>query len=422
MDAKLTRVFWAWHFWAGLIATPVLIVISITGGLYIFKSELELWWYHDIAAAPFELESLRLNDAAEKVRRTLRDGDRITSIELHPHGTRAPALVAVEDGAEHGIRRFFINPQDQTILGEIPKPNFFTFVLDLHRTLTVGIPGRILVELTTGWVMAVMLLGLAIWWPRNWRKLHGVLIPRLRRSQYVSLRDLHAIVGAAFTPLLMSIAATGLLYTLVWGGIVRTTGFYTGQFDILVAPPQSQSDPSAPGLSIDEILGLVCDMNLAADRISINLPQTESDAIAVTMGGSWGPSVFRAVHFDRATGKVVSDLSLGQLPPMAIYTQWNYPLHVGSVMGLTTKWIWLLASLVMALLPILGVAMWLTRRRPGRSGFPKRGDAIRPRWLALILIVVGLTLPTVGLSMLMVGALGWLRRLRRQDPSIASIQ
>jgi uncharacterized iron-regulated membrane protein len=38
---RLYRIIWRWHFYAGMIIAPVMIVVSGTGALWIFKDELE---------------------------------------------------------------------------------------------------------------------------------------------------------------------------------------------------------------------------------------------------------------------------------------------------------------------------------------------------------------------------------------------
>src|ERR1700722_19686103 len=38
---RLYRIVWRWHFYAGMIVAPALIVVAATGALYIFKDELE---------------------------------------------------------------------------------------------------------------------------------------------------------------------------------------------------------------------------------------------------------------------------------------------------------------------------------------------------------------------------------------------
>ena len=36
----LYRAFWRWHFYAGLLVLSVLMLMALTGGLYLFKDEL----------------------------------------------------------------------------------------------------------------------------------------------------------------------------------------------------------------------------------------------------------------------------------------------------------------------------------------------------------------------------------------------
>jgi uncharacterized iron-regulated membrane protein len=35
------RAFWRWHFYAGLLVMPILMLLALTGGLYLFKDEIE---------------------------------------------------------------------------------------------------------------------------------------------------------------------------------------------------------------------------------------------------------------------------------------------------------------------------------------------------------------------------------------------
>ncbi len=37
----LYRAVWRWHFYAGLFVLPFLITLSITGGLYLFRNEID---------------------------------------------------------------------------------------------------------------------------------------------------------------------------------------------------------------------------------------------------------------------------------------------------------------------------------------------------------------------------------------------
>ena len=45
--AKLHRRIWRWHFYAGLLSAPVLLIAAITGSLYVFRVELESIFYSE---------------------------------------------------------------------------------------------------------------------------------------------------------------------------------------------------------------------------------------------------------------------------------------------------------------------------------------------------------------------------------------
>jgi len=419
VDARLKRWFWVWHFWTGLIAGPILIVLAVTGAIYIFKSELELWWYEETTQADFDIETLRLQSLCDDAMTQAGDGYKPYGLEIETDTGRAPAFLLMADDGSYKIRRVYLDPNSQSVLGELPESNWFTITLAIHRRLMAGTLGRVLTELTTGWTIAITLMGLLLWWPRSWKKLRGVLVPRLRGKRYVTLRDLHSIGGALSAALVIVIAVTGLLFALVWGGVFQAVGFVSGQFDVVVSPPQSISDTGQPDLGIDQVLERARDLGVPTARMSIALAQSPTDPITIESGDAWGPSVTRIVHLDRASGEVLADQNLLSLPPMAIYTQWCYPLHVGSVGGMATKILWLIASIVLSVLPILGFAMWLVRRKSGTFGVPKQTEAAKPHWLILFIVAIGIALPTVGVSMLMVAGVGWLSRCRRSVAALS---
>ena len=39
---------WRWHFYAGLFVIPFMILLSITGIIYLFKPQLDTWMYADL--------------------------------------------------------------------------------------------------------------------------------------------------------------------------------------------------------------------------------------------------------------------------------------------------------------------------------------------------------------------------------------
>ena len=40
---RLYRTIWRWHFYAGIFCIPLVIWLSITGSIYLFKPQIERW-------------------------------------------------------------------------------------------------------------------------------------------------------------------------------------------------------------------------------------------------------------------------------------------------------------------------------------------------------------------------------------------
>ena len=40
-DAAAYRLVWRWHFYAGVVVMPFLLLLALTGGLYLFKDEID---------------------------------------------------------------------------------------------------------------------------------------------------------------------------------------------------------------------------------------------------------------------------------------------------------------------------------------------------------------------------------------------
>ena len=39
----LYRTIWRWHFYAGLFVVPMILILSLTGAIYLFKPQVERW-------------------------------------------------------------------------------------------------------------------------------------------------------------------------------------------------------------------------------------------------------------------------------------------------------------------------------------------------------------------------------------------
>jgi uncharacterized iron-regulated membrane protein len=418
-DSFVRRV-WQWHFWAGLIAGPVLIVIAVTGGIYTFREEIEDAERRGLVFVAPAGARRPVDELLTAVKTDYPDQTPVRVIVPADPGRSTVVLVQAASGPASGAGwAVFVDPYTGAVLGDGPvRTPFFAGVLRLHRSLFAGAIGRILVELTTSWVIVLLLSGVVLWWPKRLTRVWGVWLPRVRGPGYVLLRDLHTVPGLYLTPVAGLIAATGLFYTLVWHwGYNRVTGG-AGDFPAAlrtappVQPPSTQTSP----------LPLEVALTAARERwpdksYTMDLQATPAHAYTVTVRGDRGPFVQGMVALDPYTGVVTADNRFEDLPPLQWARTWVHPVHTGTVGGTPTKILACLTCLVLAGLAVSGMWMWLARRPRGQLGFPPTVETAIPRPAIFLIILLAVLLPTFGISLaaLLVGE--WvLQRLRRRLP------
>jgi uncharacterized iron-regulated membrane protein len=251
----------------------------------------------------------------------------------------------------------------------------------------------------TCWTIVLLITGLYLWWPRKKTQVWGAWLPRFNRKPYVVLRDLHAVSGVYVWAIAVCIACTGLMYTFFWGQGYGYVAQKTGAYEIFTNPPKSKSSAETPRLPMDEYVK-VAQAQTPHKTISVTMPTQPDLAIIAFAINEVGPTTAATTVIDHASGEVLMHRTNSGFPALSWWATWNYPLHVGSILGLPTKILWLLACIALILMPITGIWMWWHRRPEGRTGFPRKPATQVPRWLAATIAALCFVLPALGLSIL----------------------
>ncbi|MFC3419226.1 PepSY-associated TM helix domain-containing protein [Salinicoccus hispanicus] len=420
---KRYAAIWRWHFYAGIIITPILLILAFTGAVYLFKYDIEAALYKDYyqveavgdPLTPEEQVDIAQNEIDGSVTR-YRPGE----------GPERSAEVAIttEDGTSYTV---FVDPYDGTALGVLNDDRRVMDIIEkVHGELMAGTVGDRLVELVACWTIIMIITGIYLWFPRKAKDFRGILIPRLKQGTKILIRDLHAVTGFWWSGGLIFFLLTGLLWTGFWGNGVQniTTMSGAGYPPSIWIGPAPESD-----VKTEE----VADVSWAAE----NLPAPTSEILSGRLPVSINDVVNRAqeievhptydvfypaseegvftlstfpdqaqdeatVHIDQYSGITLADYRFVDYGILGKIMALGITIHKGLQFGLINQLFGLAICLGLIAMIITGFWMWLRRKPKDSTGAPASDRLINHKVPFFILIVLSLIFPLVGLSLIAV--------------------
>ncbi|GAP35010.1 PepSY-associated TM helix domain-containing protein [Piscinibacter sakaiensis] len=455
-DSALFRRVWRWHFYAGLVCLPFLVLLAVTGGLYLFKEPIEALLYAPLReVAPPRAGVL---DAQTLVALALaaEPGDAVRYVAPAAPGRSAEVGVRT---AGAGVVAVYLDPADGRVLGRLPDAQrLMELVKRLHSLAIAGAVANHLVEVVAGWAIVLVLSGVFLWWPRG--RPGSVLRVQGRPAQRRWWRDLHALTGSVAAVAILFLAVTGLPWSAFWG---ERFGQLSAAWGLGVAPyvwgppPPSSSAPPLAGLTaVPWALGQVpvpvssapaagaggaaagghaghagdagsgvdapapattstaprpaFGLNDALERIAAaGLPAGTPVRLPAGPRGAYSALHFpddvrgiRVLHLDRHTGAVLADVGYADYGALGRATEWGISLHTGRQFGAANQAVMLAACVSIVMLAVSAAVMWWKRRPAGRLAAPPRraGDRAAAGAIAVAVLLGGLY-PLLGASMLL---------------------
>jgi len=430
---SLYRMVWRWHFIAGLLVLPVLVMMAITGGLYLFKPELDHLAYRrledvPVRAAPYAPASRII---AEVERAT--PGRVMQFTPPTGPGEAVRLTVRAESGKSLTA---FADPYDGRLIGMTGYGGVMQLVRKIHSLQKFGFWASCIIEIAAGWAVILAGTGLFLWWPRG--REGGVVSVRGAPRQRVFWRDVHAVTGVFSAAVILFLAVTGMPWSMFWGDHVQrwatAANLYEPAAPAKVAPswmlamdmppmkqtphdhaagakpdlpwalekapmPMSMPMPGAPRLDVDAALARFAQLGLPSP-FSVALPEGPDGAYV----GDFRPDrveASRTVYLDQYTGRVLADVGFRQWGAGAKAIEWGIAVHQGQEYGPVNRYLMLAGCAAIVLLAISAVVMWWKRRPRGRLGVPAAPTEPRVALAVLgVIAVVGVIYPLVGLSLL----------------------
>lgn len=414
------RAVWRWHFYAGVFVMPVLMLLALTGGLYLFKDEIDGFLYRDMIRVP-AVQSQAAPETWVASAAQAAGGGRVANLVMPARDDQAIRLrVDRPDGMQKTV---FVDPHTGRATGVIPAGGFMELVKKTHSLTLLGRPFNILVEIVAGWTIILFATGLYLWWPRG----RGVatFAPQTtdgRRRPF--WRDLHALTGFYVGGVVLFLAVTGMPWSAVWGdkvmGAVKETGLGRPPAPVAGAWQRAQHHdaPVGAGWTMEGMVmthdhaghgGLaqvlrVADQASLARPYTVNIPKADDTAYTLTTQATRVQDS-RSLYVDAASGRLLGDIGYDQFGVGAKAIEFGIYTHQGTQFGQANRLVMLLGCIGVWLLAISGLVMWWKRRPPNlsrrRLGAPPAPPGPRARAAVLgIVLPLAILYPLTGLSLI----------------------
>ncbi len=425
----LYRAVWRWHFYAGLVVVPFLLVFAVTGLIMLYGNSVETFLGKKY---PVESGGERLSIIAQANAAQASITGGAVRLFVHPaEDTRASVFLVNADGKDNVVS---VDPHDGKILGSIVKDDtWFYWANRIHGTLLIGDLGDRLQEIAAGLGIVLVLTGIYLWWPRSGRDWAQALVPNLALRGRALWRQLHMTLGFYFSILLLFFLISGMAWTGIWGTklVQAWSTLPPEKLDSIPLSDATHADmnhgamkevpwaleqtPMPQSGSLKGKQGIPMHSKVDLDSVSayartigfdgqfrINVPSGPDGVYTLSAdsmdGDTNDPFGDRTIHIDQYSGKVLADIRFADYSLAGKAMAAGVAFHQGNL-GLWNTILNTLYCLFVVFMCLSGVVMWWKRRPAGRLGAPRYPRDYRiPRGILGIAVAVSLAFPLTGIA------------------------
>lgn len=354
----MRRVLLNFHLYLALIAGGFVVIQGVTGSILAFEPELDRAFHPDLAYVEPAAQSLSLKQIANAVSRQV-SGESVIAFEL-PLSPELSYVTFLPSGVA------YVNQYTGEVLGiRLRGQSFLGYVRALHVRLGAGAMGKNILRWSAVAALLSAFSGFCLWWPTKRASIRWQGGPR--RFWF----DLHSVIGICSLLPLAILAASGLVLGFedqAAALIYRVT--QSAPTGISHFTPGASTGSST--IDVDAALAIARSRMPGAVPYRVQMPRygglyrIELVDLNDRIAGSRN-----VVTLDPRDGSVVSlsrsaDVSRGDWILAA-----NQAVHTGTILGLPTRVLASLTSLLIPVQAISGAFIWLHRKRfVGRAAQP----------------------------------------------------
>ena len=394
--AALYRFIWRLHMWAGLFVIPFILILSITGSIFLFKPQLDRWQESDWRG--LSLTQTVSSDTQLATAMAAVPGATFHNYRL-PQASNDAAVIHVGLADGKGMRDIYVAPSGELLAIVDPEAMISATIRRFHGTLLMGKFGSTLVEIAATLAIIMILTGLFLWWPRKngaSRPSSGRFWPRLKGGVRQFWRDLHAVTGFWVAGLALVLLFSGLPWTDNWGAVIKSVrsemgwvdskpqdwaggddasdGLHQGHDHLAMLDAQQQND-SLPttenGVTLSDIVRLAYKEDMAFPALV--QPPGAPSRFGPPNGNVWkltseaqNRPLIRNILYDPQSGEVVSRTGFADKHIADRIISYGIAWHEGQLFGWINQLIGLLTAIGLMTIAVSGIRMWW-KKRPAKQ-------------------------------------------------------
>jgi uncharacterized iron-regulated membrane protein len=407
MSTLTYRGLWRWHFHAGMLCIPFVIVLAITGSIYVFKPQIDAFADRAVDSLPVTGHRATGEQHIAAALSSL-PGSRLFVYEVPCEPDDA---VRVHIYAPDGTGRIvYVHPETLAILKTVPHTARLTEIVRMiHSDLMAGRTGSLLIELAASWAIVMLITGLYLWWPREARGLAGAAWPRLNLGRRVFWRDLHAVTGIWVSALALFLLITALPWTTVAGdAILKVRGWVApapvdwtlgGEDPHAAHRAAAAASAISTPLTVDQIIARIVPYRLEPP-VRLYLPDEHTPHWRVRSETQNRPKV-RELALDRTTGGLIHEDRFADKSALDKAINVGIAAHEGQLFGLTNQLLGFFTAIGLLTVCISAIVMWWRRRPGGTLGIPapRVAEFRIAAPLKFSIVALGLLVPMLGASL-----------------------
>jgi uncharacterized iron-regulated membrane protein len=401
------RTIWRWHFYAGLFVMPFILILSLTGAVFLFKPQIDRWEeraFRGLSTRVAVSPNAQLDAAMAAF-----PGATFSSYRLPvAPGDAALLHLGLSDGS---MRDVFVSPDGKVIGSLDPDWRIIEIMSSIHGSLLLGKVGRWMVELAASWAIVMILSGLYLWWPSGGR-LAGVVWPRLSLGKRAFWRDIHAVTGFWVSSFALVLLVSGLPWASVWGDafkVARTElGLMQGKQDWKTGGAHAEHDHNAmmtmdkanvPLANLSLIVGKARAENLEFPVVIS--PPSEKMEWSVKSNTQNRPNRVM-ITYDMATGTQLDRQDFASRHVIDRVVGYGIAWHEGALLGWFNVAAGLFTAVALTTLMVSGFIMWRRRRPEAVLGAPPLPHVpARIGGVVAILLLLAAVLPLLAASLIL---------------------